>query len=60
MSRLSDQIKATMRSEDIQKNKGVVSKVRQAENLTRQSLDSHWNKKVNISQINYLQKLSRE
>lgn len=49
MSRLSDQIKATMKTEDIQKNKFVVNRVRQSENITRQSLDSHWHRKVNIS-----------
>ena len=60
MSRLSDQIKTTLKTEDIQKNRYMVNRVRQSENITRKSLDTNWQRKVNISQINYLDKLSGE
>ena len=60
LSNLSDQLKTSMYQENINKNKSIVSKVRQSEELTRESLDNFRNQQIRKSQINYLDKLTSE
>lgn len=60
VSKLSDRIKQTFADEEVRKKQLIVNHVRKSENITRKSLDLHWNKRVKESQDNYLSKLHGE
>ena len=60
MSKLSNQIKATMKKENEEEKRKMVENVRRSHDVARNNFGKYWDSRVKNSQDNYLSKLGME